>query len=83
MHAQIATAGGIKPIWLLTHKTSPERQICGGREGPGSPGDDIVTDGGGRRVIVVIVEQVMFLRVKHSISALHRGGSPACFGDKM
>ena len=52
----------------LTTKTSPERQNCRGREGPGSPGDDIVTDGGGRRVNQWIVEQMMILRVKHSLS---------------
>ena len=35
-----------KMPFLFTTKTSPECQICGGREGPGNPGDDIVTDGG-------------------------------------
>jgi len=38
-----------------------------GREGPRTPGDDIVTDGRGRRVNQWIVEQVTILRVKHSL----------------
>ena len=59
-------------LFSLTTKTSPERQNCRGREGPGSPGDDIVTDGGGRRVNQWIVEQVimMILRVKHSLGIM-------------
>ena len=47
---QIATVRGESSLFALTPQNITGKQICGGREGPGSPGDNIVTDGGRRRV---------------------------------
>ena len=43
--------------FLFTTKNITEMPDLWGREGPGTPGDDIVTDGGGGRVNQWVVEQ--------------------------
>ena len=53
------------------------------RGGPGSPGEDIVTDGGGGRVSQWIAEQVMILRVKHSLGTLFCTSSLVVTLDKV
>ena len=55
--------------------SSPQKHHRGarfvGEGGPGSPGDDVVTDGEGGSVNQWTMEQLMMLRVKHSPVAIN------------
>ena len=72
-----------KMSFLFTTKTSPGYQICGeGRVLEAPAGDDIVTDGEGGRVNQWIVEQVMILRVKHTL-CMHTQKPELCSNHKL